>query len=376
MIYLDYNASTPLDGVVFDAMMPYFRDNCANASSTHGPGRLAAGAVEKARRMVAKLIDAEPDEIFFTSGATESNNLALAGFMRYATEMPLVISQAEHKAVFECANWLEDEGCDVRRIKPDAAGMVAPSDVYLAIQKNPALVSVMLANNETGTINPVAEISSLVKECGGFVHTDVTQAIGRMRVSVKELGVNMLSLSGHKIYGPKGVGALFVSKSQPRVRLAPIIHGGGQEKALRSGTLNVPGIVGLGKACEIAKTNLDAEPQRLKKQRDMLERELFGKLSQITLNGHREKRLCNTLNISIAGINSAKLLDAIGEHVAFSNGSACNGGLASHVLEAMGISAAGIESAVRMSIGRYTTDSEIIEAASLIADAVREIRNK
>ena len=376
MIYLDYNASTPLDGVVFDAMVPYFRDNCANPASLHGPGHLAACAVEKARRQVAKLIDAEPDEIFFTSGATESNNLAIAGFMRYAPDMSLIISEVEHKSVIECANWLEEEGCEVFRIRPDATGLISPSDVYLAIKNSPGLVSVMLANNETGTINPIAEISSLVRQHDGFIHTDATQAIGRMRVSVKELGVNMLSLSGHKIYGPKGVGAIFVSKSQPRVRLAPIIYGGGQEKALRSGTLNVPGIVGLGKACEIAEINLSSEPQKLKILRDMLERELCKKISGITLNGHDKKRLCNTSNFFIKGVSASKMLEKIGEHVAFSNGSACNGGRPSHVLEAMGISSVDIDSSMRLSLGRYTTESDVMQAVEIIVQAVREMSNE
>lgn len=229
MIYLDNNASTPLDGEVFEAMKPFLKNNCANPSSLHSPGRIAMEAVERARGQVADLIDAMPEEIFFTSGATESNNLALAGFARFEGDTRIVTTSIEHKSVFECASYLRRNGWEVFFIKPDRKGQIQPESVEKFLQKRTGLISVMWANNETGTINPMQEIAGIAFRRGAFLHSDATQALGRVRISVKEIAVNMLSLSGHKIYGPKGIGALYIRRS-PRIRLTPIIHGGGQEK--------------------------------------------------------------------------------------------------------------------------------------------------
>ncbi|MBN8554684.1 MAG: IscS subfamily cysteine desulfurase [Deltaproteobacteria bacterium] len=377
-IYLDNHATTPVDPAVLDEMIPYFTQTFGNAASrNHRFGWTAEEAVEKARLQIAQMIGANPKEIIFTSGATESNNLAIRGVaeMYRSKGNHIITTVIEHKAVIDTAKYLETQGFEITFLPVDKFGMVRPEDVKNAITDKTILISVMTANNEIGTINPIAEIGALAKERGIIFHTDAVQAIGRIPVNVDDLKVDLLSISAHKIYGPKGVGALYIRRKNPRVRLSPIIFGGGHERGMRSGTLNVPGIVGFGKAIELAAKLMPEESKRLQKMRDRLHEALMAQLDEVTLNGHPEKRLSNNLNLSFAYVEGEALMMAIPE-IAVSSGSACTSASLepSYVLKAMGIGEDLAHSSLRFGLGRFTTEEEINFAIEKTVAAVKKLR--
>ena len=376
-IYLDNNATTPLDERVLAAMMPYLTTEFGNAGSlSHGYGRRASDAVEAAREQVAQLLGVESDEIIFTSGATESDNLAIKGAAEAYAEKGrhIITSLAEHKAVLDVCRHLERGGCIVSWLKPDEFGRISSLQVREAIREDTVLISLMAANNETGVLHPVQEFAEQARRHGIIFHTDATQAAGKVPLSLNVAGVDLASVSGHKIYGPKGIGALYVRR-RPRVRLTCQLHGGGQERELRSGTLNVAGIVGLGAAAELAGMELGAESARLRALRDRLYQALTASLEGVTINGHADERLPNTLNISFEGVEAAKLIERAGG-VAMSSGSACTSAVlsASYVLKAMGLPEDRAFSAVRLSLGRFNSESDVDHAATEIISAVKAER--
>ncbi|TCJ13701.1 cysteine desulfurase [Rubrobacter taiwanensis] len=370
-VYLDNNATTPLDERVLEAMLPYLRERFGNPSSaTHAFGWEAEAAVELAREELAAAIGAEPQEIVFTGGATESDNLALQGALRPGDH--LIVSATEHHAVLDTALYLAETGVKVTVLPVDRFGRVVPETLREAITPRTALVSIMLANNETGTLNPVRELAGIAHEYGIPFHTDAAQALGKIPLDVEELGVDLMSLSAHKCYGPKGVGALYVRRRPRRVRLRPIQHGGGHERGLRSGTLNVPGIVGFGRAADLAAEALPGEARRLRALRDELWRRLKARIPGLRLNGHPELRLPNTLNVALPGGRAEDLLPGM-PGVAAAPGSACTSASTkpSHVLRAMGLSEELARSSVRLSVGRFNTPEEIARAAEEISSAAR-----
>lgn len=377
-IYLDNHATTRCDPRVLQAMLPYFTEKYGNASSiNHIFGTEAHEAVEQARRQVAALIGAAENEIIFTSGATESNNLALKGVARmYRHKGNHIITVAtEHKAVLDPCKRLAHDGYEVTVLAVDELGVVDPQCVAEAIRPQTILVSVMLANNEIGTIQPLAEIGRICREKGVLLHTDAAQAVGKIPVNVDELQVDLLSLSGHKIYGPKGIGALFVRKRDRRVRLEPQIDGGGQESGLRSGTLAVPLIVGLGAACQLCRELMPQEALRVKQLRDRLWQGVREGLDGVRLNGHPVQRLPNNLNVSFAGVKGEALLLAM-KDVAISTGSACTTARLgpSHVLKAIGLDDELADASVRFGLGRFNTEEEIEWVIGQVIDTVRRLR--
>jgi cysteine desulfurase len=384
MIYLDYNATTPVDPHVFEAMRPYFTELFGNAASTnHSFGQAAQAAVVKARNQVAALLNAEQDErqgareIIWTSGATESNNLAIKGVAHtYRDKGRHLITQAtEHKAVLDTCQRLESEGFEITWLPVNSAGRVSPEELSRKIRPDTLLVSIMYANNETGTIQPVREIGAICKERNVFFHTDATQAVGKIPVDVEADGIDLLSLSAHKLYGPKGCGALFVRRKGPRVRLMPLFDGGGHERGYRSGTLNVPGIVGLGAACEIARELMPAESQRLTTLRDRLESTIRSAIDRVVVNGEIDHRLPQVSNLSFAAADGSSMLNAL-DDVAVSSGSACTSASlqASHVLRAMGLEDELAYNSIRFSLGRFTTSDEIDYVAAKVIRVVRSLR--
>ncbi len=378
MIYLDNNATTPVDKRVLEAMLPYFCDKFGNPASIHHKfGWEASDAVKLARKQVADLIGASSEEIIFTSGATEADNLAIKGIARlYADKGKHIITcKTEHKAVLDVCKWLELQGYEITYLPVDNYGIVDIDLLSEAIRDDTILVSIMAANNETGTIGPIEVIGAICKSKGVLFHTDATQAFGKIPLDVEQMGIDLLSLSGHKIYGPKGVGALYVRRRNPRVRCEPIIHGGGHERGMRSGTLNVPGIVGLGKASEIAKAEMSNEAERLRVLRDKLYMKLSEKLEGITLNGHPEQRLPNTANISFAWVEGESLMLGISE-IAVSSGSACTSASLepSHVLRAMGVLDVLAHNSIRFSLGRFNTEEEINYTVNRVIEEVNRLR--
>jgi cysteine desulfurase len=379
-VYLDYHSTTPVDPRVLEAMLPYFTEKFGNAASrSHSFGWTGEEAVEIARQQIAKLIGANPKEIVFTSGATESTNIALKGAAEMYAEKGnhIITCVTEHKATLDSAKYLEKHaGCTVTYLPVDKYGMVSVEDVRKAITDKTILISLMHANNEIGTIHPIAEIGKLAKEKGILFHVDAAQTVGKVPVNVEELKIDILSISGHKIYGPKGVGALYVRRANPRVRLGAVIHGGGHERGLRSGTLNVPGIVGLGKACEIARETMQAESDRLRKLRDRLQKGLTQSLDEVYLNGHPTERLPNNLNISFAYVEGEALMMATKE-IAVSSGSACTSASLepSYVLKAMGVGEELAHSSLRFGLGRFTTEEEVDFAVEKVVSAVKKLRD-
>ena len=377
-IYMDHHATTPVASEVFEAMRPFFLEHFGNAASrNHAFGWAAEAAVETARAEVAQLIGCRPIEVVFTSGATESDNLALKG-VAYAYRDKgnhLVTSQVEHHAVLDTCKRLEREGFQVTYLRVDRDGMVDPGDVARALTPKTTLVSVMLANNEVGTIQPLAEIGRLCKTKGVLLHSDAVQGVGKIAVQVDGLGVDLLSLTAHKLYGPKGVGALYVRMGNPRVRLVPQMDGGGHEKGRRSGTLNVPGIVGLGKACELAGRLMTSEAAQLIPLRERLRAELFLRLDHIHVNGHPTRRLPGNLNVSFDFVDGEALLMSLKE-VAVSSGSACTSGTthASHVLRAMGIGDELAHTSIRFGLGRSNTEEEVDYVCGRIVAEVTRLR--
>lgn len=370
-IYLDYNATTPLDPAVREAILPYLADHFGNPSSAHAFGKEAHAAVGAARRQLADLIGAEPDEVVFTGGGSEASNHAIKGTILGQGEgAHVVISAVEHPATVQPCEFLKTLGCRVTVVPVDGNGLVDPDDVRRAITPRTRLVSVMHSNNEVGTLNPVPDIARVARERGVLVHTDVAQSLGKVRVHVGELGVDLLTVAGHKLYAPKGVGALYVRQG---VELASLIHGAGHEGGRRAGTENVPYLVGLGKAAELAAASLPAATERLRALRDRLHERLRAGLGErVVLNGHPERRLPNTLNVNFVGHVGAELLAKV-PGVAASTGSACHEGKVSQspVLAAMRVPPEIGKGAVRLSVGRFTTEEEVDRAARLLIEAAR-----
>ena len=375
-IYLDNNATTPLDSRVLETMMPYLTGEYGNAASSHSFGSAAGAAVDLAREELAQAIGAASGEVVFVSGATEADNTALLGCLRPGER--LVTAATEHEAILEPARYAESAGAGLTVLPVDEYGRVSPDALRETLSEDPpvALVSIMLANNETGTVNPVAELAGISREFGVPFHTDAAQALGKIPVNVEDLGVDALSLSAHKFYGPKGVGALYVRRRlRPgvrRVRPEPLVRGGGQERGLRSGTLNVPGIVGMGRAAALAADSLPDETERVAALRDELHRRILRELPDARLNGHPDERLPNTLNLSLPGVRATELLAAAPE-VAASAGSACasESPEPSHVLRVMGVDEEDALASVRLSLGRFTTREEVERAADTLVRAVR-----
>jgi cysteine desulfurase len=380
-IYLDHHATTPLDPRVLDAMLPYFREDFGNASSaSHVYGWRAEAAVELAREQLASAIGAaDPREIVFTSGTTEADNLALVGVARAnrGRRDHLVTTRIEHPAVLDAARSLERDGFGVTYLPVDADGLVDPADVAAAIEERTALVSVIAANSEIGTLQPLQEIGRICRERGVPLHTDAAQAVGKIPLDVESLGVDLLSMCAHKLYGPKGIGALYVRLRRPRLRIEPLQHGGGHERGLRSGTLPVPLIVGFARAVSLCLEELDEEAARLIALRRRLFEGLCAELDGVLQNGHPEQRLPGNLNVSLEGIDAGHLLVAM-PGVALSTGSACASASAepSHVLTALGFPGARIRSALRFGLGRSTSAAEIDSVIAQVATAVRETRKK
>ncbi len=380
-IYLDHNATTPMDKRVLDAMLPYFCDVFGNsASRNHQFGWDAEAAVDTAREQAAALIGAKPKEIIWTSGSTESNNLAIKGAARmYAKEGEckghIITSSIEHKATLDPCKRLQMEGFDVTFIDPPADGVHTVDQIADAIREDTILVTVMWANNEIGTINPIPEIGKLCKEKGIVFHTDATQWVGKMPTNVEEAGIDLLSWSGHKIYGPKGVGALYVRRRKPRIRLEPIIDGGGHERGMRSGTLNVSGIVGFGQACELCSQDMQTDHDRLKALRDRLEARITEQLDGCEINGNKQNRLPHTSNISFAWVEGESLLMAMKE-IAVSSGSACTSASLepSYVLKNLGVGDELAHSSIRFGLGRITTEEEIDYTVDKIVKGVEHLR--
>ncbi len=377
VIYLDHLATTPCDARVVEAMMPYFSERFGNPSSAyHTLGRAAAHAIDAARESVAALVDCPPEGVTFTSGATESNNLALFGVARGLGRhrRKIVTSAIEHKSVLLAAQQLAVEGWEVVVLPVDGQGRVRLDAAQAAIDHHTLLVSVQAANNETGTIQPVAEIATLAHAAGALVHCDATQMIGKLPFSMMDLDVDLVSMSGHKLYGPKGVGALCIARTGVAQRLSPILHGGGQENGLRAGTQNVAGIVGLGTACEIAAREMREEAVRVGQLRDELERRVLAGYPRAFVNGDRGNRLPGASNVTLAGIDADELLANMPE-LALSTTSACVSGTQepSHVLLAMGLSRELAYQSIRMSPGRFTTFDDVSRAADVIIRTARTL---
>ncbi len=377
-IYMDNHATTPMDPRVLDAMMPYLTKIFGNAASrNHSFGWEAEQAVEQAREQIAKLIGATAKEIIFTSGATESNNLAIKGIAEMYKERGnhIITQVTEHKAVLDTCKRLEKSGCRVTYLPVDAEGRIDMEDLKRAMEEKTILVSIMFANNEIGVIQPMEKIGKLCRERGVLFHTDAVQAVGKVPVDVNALNIDVLSLSGHKIYGPKGVGALYVRRRNPRVQISAQIDGGGHERGMRSGTLNVAGIVGLGKACELCREELPMEAERLRKMRDRLKARLESKLDHIHVNGTMEHHLPGNLNMSFVYVEGESLLMGIND-IAVSSGSACTSATLepSYVLKALGLGDDVAHSSIRFGFGRFNTEAEVDYVADKLIDVVQKLR--
>ena len=378
MIYLDYNATTPVDRRVLEVMLPYFTEIYGNAASNdHEVGLTAKRAVDQAREQVAALINAKPEEIVFTSGATESDNIALFGVaQKYANKGDHIITcVTEHKAILDCCQRLEKLGKRITYLPVDHLGLVDPEAVRQAITPQTILISIMAANNEIGTIAPLAEIGRIARAHGVLFHTDAAQAVGHIPLDVQAMQIDILSLSAHKVYGPKGVGALYRRRSNPSVLLEPVIYGGGHEKGIRSGTLNVPGIVGLGEALVLAKREMAAEDSQFRRWTTHMLEHFMTELGDVQLNGHPTQRLPHNLNVSFSGIESRGLIVKL-KDVAIATGSACTSAKTepSHVIQALGFGDERAHNAIRISIGRFNTDAEINMAVDKIIEAAQQLR--
>jgi len=375
LIYLDNAASTQIHEDVLDSMLPYLKEQYGNPSSIHRYGRLAHKAVEKARKQIASLINADPSEILLTSGGTESNNTALAGIFMKNISCQIITSSIEHDAILEPCKKLTQNGIDVVNLPVDKLGMVNPSDLKNQLTDKTCLVSIMFGNNEVGTIQPIPEIAKICNERKIPFHTDAVQAVGKIPIDVKELGIDLLSISSHKLNGPKGIGALYIKSG---IDIVPVILGGGQEHGLRSGTENVANIVGFGKACEIAKNNLDANTSYVKKLRDLLVKKVLDEIPETTLNGDPQSKLPNNAHFTFLGVNGEDLIIKLDEYgIAASTGSACSVHTqkASHVLQAMGFSHEQITGSLRLTIGIFNNENEIEETVSVLKKIVKELRS-
>jgi cysteine desulfurase len=377
-IYLDNNATTPVDPRVLEAMMPYFTDKFGNASSKHSFGYIANAAVEHAREQIAKLINADTNEIYFTSGATESINLVHFGtaekFLNKRNH--IISSNVEHSASYESLLQLQKKGVEVSFTRCDAKGFIHPEIIVDEINADTFLVSIIAANNEIGTINNISEIGKLCRNNNILFHTDATQAVGKIKIDVKEMNIDFMSFSSHKIYGPIGVGALFIRKGCED-KILPLMFGGGQEKGIRPGTLNTPAIVGFGKAAEICSAELEAESKRIRQLRDYFYKKIASNLDSVKLNGDIEKRLPGNLNLFISGVKSDVLIANIRD-IAFSTGATCSSetGKPSRILKAIGLSDDEAKSSIRLGIGRFNTDEEIDYAADKFVETISNLRMK
>lgn len=375
---MDNHSTTPVDPRVLEAMLPYFTERFGNsASRNHAFGWEAEQAVDHAREQIAHLIHCDPKEIIFTSGATESDNLALKGVVEMYREKGnhIITAVTEHKAVLDTAKRLEKAGFEVTYLNVGADGLIDPEAVKAAIHSKTILISLMMANNEIGVIQPVAEIGKIAKEKGVIFHCDATQGVGKIPVDVQAMGIDLMSFSAHKIYGPKGIGALYVRKKNPRVRIAPMMDGGGHERGMRSGTLNVPGIVGFGKACELCEQEMVEEGVRLTRLRDKLKERILKELGEVYLNGHPTRRLPQNLNMSFAYVEGESLLMGLKE-IALSSGSACTTATLepSYVLRALGVGSDLAHSSLRFGLGRFNTEEEVDYVGQRVIETVRRLR--
>lgn len=377
-IYLDHNATTPCDPRVVEAMIPYFTNNFGNAASRNHPfGWQAEEAVDYAREQVAKLVGADPKEIIFTSGATEADNLAIKGvFEMYDSKGNHIITcNIEHKAVLDTCKHIEKEGGEVTYLKVKDNGLIDLAELEAAIKPTTILIAIMYANNEIGTIMPMKEISAIAKKHGVLVFSDATQAIGKVPVDVNNDGIDLMAFSAHKMYGPKGVGALYVRRKNPRVKVTAQIDGGGHERGMRSGTLNVPGIVGFGKACEICMNEMEEETVRVSKLRDKLQAELL-KIEESYLNGDKEHKLPHVTNISFKYVEGEGLMMGFNKNIALSSGSACTSASLepSYVLKALGLGDDLAHSSLRFGLGRFTTEDQIDYTIEQVTNTVNKLR--
>ena len=377
-VYLDHNATTPCDPRVVEAMIPYFTQNFGNAASRNHPfGWQAEEAVDYAREQVAKLIGADPKEIIFTSGATEGDNLAIKGvFEMYASKGNHIITcNIEHKAVLDTCKHIEKEGGEVTYLKVKPNGLVDLAELEAAIKPTTILIAIMYANNEIGTVNPMKEISAIARKHGVLLFSDAVQAVGKIPVDVNKDGIDLMAFTGHKMYGPKGVGALYVRRKNPRVKVTAQMDGGGHERGMRSGTLNVPGIVGFGKACELCMNEMQQDAERLSKLRDKLETGLL-KLEEAYLNGDKEHRLPHVSNISFKHVEGEGLLMGFNKNIALSSGSACTSASLepSYVLKALGLGDDLAHSSLRFGLGRFTTEEQIDYTIEQVSNTVNKLR--
>jgi cysteine desulfurase len=374
LIYLDNAASTPVHEKVLEEMNPYFNEQYGNPSSIHKYGRLASTAIQNARKRIASLINAEINEILMTSGGTESNNTALYGIARRNKHKHIITSSIEHDAILEPCKRLEEEGFQITYLPVDKYGLVNPEDVEREISSDTCLASIMFANNEVGTIQPIRDIGKITQEKKVAFHTDAVQAVGKISIDVKELGVDLLSISSHKINGPKGVGALYIRKD---VKIDPLILGGGQENGLRSGTENVASIVGFGMACQLVKDNMMQNQEHFRRLGMKLVSDVLKEIPHTKLNGHPEKRIPNNIHFTFLGVNGEDLIIKLDENkIAASTGSACSVKVqkASHVLRAMGFSHEQITGSLRLTIGITNTEEEINETVQVLKKVVKELR--
>jgi cysteine desulfurase len=377
-IYLDNNATTPMDPRVLEAMTPYFLDHFGNAASRNHPfGWEAEEAVDYAREQVAKLIGADPKEIIFTSGATEADNLAIKGvYEMYASKgNHIITATTEHKAVLDTCKHIEKSGGEVTYLQVQPDGLIDLKELEAAIKPTTILISIMYANNENGVVMPIKEISAIARKHGVLLFTDATQAVGKIPVDVNKDGIDLMAFTAHKMYGPKGVGALYVRRKNPRVKVTAQMDGGGHERGMRSGTLNVPGIVGFGKACELCMLDMEEDTKRISKMRDHLETELL-KLEEAYVNGSREHRLPHVANISFKHVEGEGLLMGFNKNIALSSGSACTSASLepSYVLKALGLGDDLAHSSLRFGLGRFTTDEQIEYTIKAISETVLKLR--
>jgi len=374
LIYLDNAASTQIHSDVLDSMLPFLKEQYGNPSSIHRYGRLSRKAIHKARKQIASLINADPAEILITSGGTESNNTVLIGISSQFPDSQIITSSIEHDAILEPCKKLISNGFQVNYLSVDKSGMINTMDLKNIISKKTSLVSIMFGNNEVGTIQPISEIVKICHENKVVFHTDAVQAVGKVAIDVKELGVDLLSISSHKLHGPKGVGALYIKDG---VKIDPVILGGGQEFRLRSGTENVASIVGFGQACEIAQNNLIENNSLIKKLQTLLVKRVLDEIPEVTFNGHSEYRLSNNAHFTFLGVNGEDLIIKLDEYgIAASTGSACsvNTQKASHVLESMGFSLEQITGSLRLTVGIFNTENEINKTVDILKKVVEELR--
>lgn len=380
-VYLDHHATTPVDDRVAEEMKPYLTQNFGNpASDDHLYGAKANEAVEKARKQISEVLNCRKEEIIFTSGATESDNLAIKGVADYAERKDkgshIITGETEHEAVIEACEVLEERGFDITYLPVDEHGLIDPEDVDAAIRDDTVLISVMAANNEIGTIAPLKEIGEVAKSNQVFFHTDAVQAMGYLPIDVEKMGIDLMSISAHKIYGPKGIGALYVRRRNPKVKLDPLIHGGGHERGWRSGTLNVPSIIGLGKAVHLADKEMQERTEHVDELTSYMWDRFEDELDDVVLNGHPEKRIPNNLNVSFVGVENKALVQNLQPEIAVSAGSACTTGKveASHVLQALGGDEDLWHSAIRFGLGKDNSMEEIEYATDQVIQAVSRLQ--